>query len=64
MTPALWKAFREFIGLPGNTRVIEIPSEALAMFFLSQIRRGEDVVTEQERAELGHPSPRGSHAEV
>lgn len=64
MTPALWTAFREFIGLPGKGRVTEIPSETLAMFFLSSPRRGEDVVTEQERAEFGHPSPRGSHAEV
>ena len=64
MTPALWTAFREFIGLPGNTRVIEIPSEALAMFFLSSHRRGETVITEQEMADFGHPSPRGSHAEV
>ena len=64
MTPTLWTAFREFIGMPGNARVTEIPSETLAMFFLSSHRRGEDVVTEQERAEFGHPSPRGSHAEV
>lgn len=64
MTPTLWTAFREFIGLPGKARVTEIPSETLAMFFLSSPRRGEDVVTEQERAEFGCPSPRGNHAEV
>jgi hypothetical protein len=64
MTPTLWAAFREFIGLPGKARVTEIPSETLAMFFLSSPRRGEDVITEQERAEFGHPSPRGSYAEV
>lgn len=51
MTPTLWTAFREFTGLPGNTRVTEIPSETLAMFFLSSHRRREDVVTEQEMAE-------------
>ena len=58
MTPTLWTAFREFIGLPGKCRVTEIPSETLAMFFLSTPRRGESVVTEQERAEFGCPSPR------
>lgn len=58
MTPTLWTAFREFIGLPGKARVTEIPSETLAMFFLSSPRRGESVVTEQERAEFGCPSPR------
>ena len=41
MTPTLWTAFREFIGLPGKCRVTEIPSETLAMFFLSSPRRGE-----------------------
>ena len=58
MTPTLWTALREFIGLPGKCRVTEIPSETLAMFFLSSPRRGEDVVTDQERAEFGCPSPR------
>lgn len=64
MTPTLWAAFREFIGLPGKARVTEIPSETLAMFFLSSPHRGEDVVTEQERAEFGCPTTRRSHAEV
>lgn len=58
MTPTLWTAFREFVGLPGKARVTEIPSETLAMFFLSSHRRGETVITEQEMAEFGHPSPR------
>ena len=57
MTPTLWEQLRELIGLPGKARVIEIPSETLAMFFLSSPRRGEDVITEQERAEFGCPSP-------
>ena len=64
MTPTLWTAFREFIGLPGKCRVTEIPSETLAMFFLSSPRRGEDVITEQERAEFWCQTPRRNHAEV
>ena len=64
MTPTLWTAFREFIGLPGKARVTEIPSETLAMFFLSSPRRGESVVADQERAELGCPSQRRDHAEI
>ena len=64
MTPTLWTAFREFIGLPGKCRVTEIPSETLAMFFLSSPRRGESVVTEQERAEFGCPTKRRHHAEI
>ena len=64
MTPTLWTAFREFIGLPGSCRVTEIPSDRLAMFFFSSPQRGEDVITEQERAEFGCPSPRSDHAEV
>lgn len=35
MTPTLWERFREALGLPGKTRVTEIPSEALARFFFS-----------------------------
>lgn len=35
MTPSLWERFREAIGLPGKTRVTEIPSEDLARFFFS-----------------------------
>ena len=35
MTPTLWERFREALGLPGNTRVKEIPSEDLAKFFFS-----------------------------
>lgn len=59
MTPTLWTAFREFIGLPGKCLVTEIPSETLAMFFLSSPRRGEDdVISDQEMAEFGHPRPR------
>ena len=64
MTPTLWTAFREFIGLPGKARVTEIPSETLAMFFLSSPRRGESVVMEQELAEFGCLSARRNHAEV
>ena len=64
MTPTLWTAFREFIGLPGQCRVTEIPSETLAMFFLSSPHRGEDVVTGQELAEFGRPTTRRNHAEV
>jgi len=64
MTPTLWTALREFIGLPGQFRVTEIPSETLAMFFLSSPRRGESVVTEQELAEFGRQTPRRNHAEV
>ena len=58
MTPTLWEQLLEIIGLPGKCRVTEIPSETLAMFFLSSPRRGETVVTEQELAEFGCPSPR------
>lgn len=53
MTPTLWTAFREFIGLPGKTRVTEIPSEALAMFFLSspqQIENGRATNTAKTEA--------------
>lgn len=35
MTPTLWERFREALGLPGKTRVTEIPSEDLASFFFS-----------------------------
>jgi hypothetical protein len=35
MTPTLWERFREALGLPGKTRVTEIPSEDLAKFFFS-----------------------------
>ena len=34
-TPTLFEAFREFIGLPGRTRVAELRNEDLAMFFFS-----------------------------
>ncbi|NCC06191.1 MAG: hypothetical protein EOM37_19595 [Proteobacteria bacterium] len=64
MTPTLWTAFREFIGLSGQCRVTEIPSETLAMFFLSSPWSGEDVIAEQEWAELGRQTPRRNHAEV
>lgn len=63
-TPTLWSAFREFVGLPGKTRVSEIPNERLAMFFFSSPRRGESVITEQERAEFGCPTPRRHNAEI
>lgn len=36
MTPTLWARFREALGLPGKTRIKEIPSEALARFFFTQ----------------------------
>lgn len=62
MTMQLWTVFRRMCGLPGKARVTEIPSETLAMFFLSSHRRGDDVITEQERAEFGHPTPRGMEA--
>ena len=55
-TPTKWARFRRVIGLPGKTRVTELTSDRLAMFFLSSPRRGEDVVTEQERAEFGCPA--------
>lgn len=38
MTPTLWERFREAVGLPGKTRVTEIPSEDLAKFFFSTKR--------------------------
>ena len=51
-TPTTWQRFRRAIGLPGKTRLNEIPSERLALFFFTQ----EPI--EQERAEFGYPTPR------
>jgi hypothetical protein len=62
-TPTLWSAFREFVGLPGKTRVTEIPSYQLGMFFLSG-RQPDNTITEQERAEFGCPSPRSTNMEA
>ena len=56
-TPTLWESFREFVGLPGKTRVTEIPSYQLGMFFLSG-RQQDNTISEQERAEFGYPTPR------
>jgi hypothetical protein len=39
MTPSLWERFREVIGLPGKTRVIEIPNYKLARHFFSTERK-------------------------
>ena len=62
MTMQLWEQLREILGLPGKARVIEIPSEKLAMFFS---RQREQIITEQGRAEFGCPSPRRNyHAEL
>jgi len=62
-TPTLWESFREFVGLPGKTRVTEIPSYQLGMFYLSGARR-DDTITEQERAEFGCPTPRSTNMEA
>jgi hypothetical protein len=54
-TPTKWQQFRDIMGLPGKTRVYEIPSEVLAMYFFRSPQRGESVLTDQERAEFGCP---------
>lgn len=41
MTPTLWERFREALGLPGKTRIKEIPSEALARFFFANKKAGD-----------------------
>lgn len=41
MTPTLWEMLRESIGLPGKTRVKEIPSEVLAKFFFNNKKAGD-----------------------
>ncbi len=51
MTPTLWERFREVIGLPGKTRVTEIPSDALARFFFSNKKAG-DCAPGQKRREV------------
>lgn len=62
MTMQLWEQLREIMGLPGKARVIEIPSEKLALFFS---RQRQDETTEQERAGFGCPTPRRNyHAEI
>ena len=62
-TPTLWSAFREFIGMPGKTKVTEIPGYKLGMFFLSG-KQGDATISEQERAEFGCPTPRRHNAEI
>ena len=62
MTMQLWEQLREIIGLPGKSRVIEIPIEQLALFFS---RQREQIITETERAEFGCPMKRSDyHAEL
>jgi hypothetical protein len=52
MTPTLWEAFREFVGLPGKARVKEIPSDALAMFFFSKPKKAGDCAPGQKQKEV------------
>ena len=56
-TPTLWSAFREFIGLPGQTRVTEVPSERMAMFFFSpEMKNGRATNTakqENQHVQIG-----------
>lgn len=56
-TPTLWSAFREFIGMPGKTKVSEIPNERLAMFFFSpETKNGRAINTakqENQHVQIG-----------
>ena len=51
MTPPLWKKLREALGLPGCTRVKEIPSEDLARFFFEN-KKAEDCAPGQKPKEV------------
>lgn len=58
MTPTLWQFVRELIGLPGKTRLTEIPSDTLALHFFTAKQKAGDCAPGQENKRYAEPARR------